>query len=46
MSKVVSAILNRKRYQALSWWENFMGGHISIGPVTIYGEFANHGDNK
>lgn len=31
-----------KKYKALSWWQNFMSGHISIGPVTIYGENAMH----
>lgn len=29
-----------KKYKGLSWWENFMGGHISIGPVTIFGSNA------
>jgi hypothetical protein len=29
-----------KKYKALSWWENHMGGHLSIGPVTIYGANA------
>lgn len=29
-----------KKYPALSWWENFTGGHLSIGPVTIYGANA------
>ncbi len=31
-----------RKYNALSWWENFMGGHISIGPLTIFGENAMH----
>jgi hypothetical protein len=31
-----------KKYHALSWWENFMGGHISIGNLTIFGENAMH----
>lgn len=29
-----------KKYPALSWWMNFMGGHISAGPVTIFGANA------
>lgn len=29
-----------KRYKSLSWFENFMGGHLSIGPITIYGANA------
>lgn len=29
-----------KEYKALSWWANFTGGHISIGPITIYGANA------
>lgn len=29
-----------KPYPALSWWENFMGGHINIGPITIFGANA------
>ena len=29
-----------KKYPAFSWWENFMGGHISIGPITIFGHNA------
>lgn len=29
-----------KKYKSLSWWENFMGGHITIGPVTIFGANA------
>lgn len=29
-----------KKYKALSWWENFMGSHISIGPITIFGANA------
>jgi len=30
----------KAKYEGLSWWENFMGGHITIGRVTIYGENA------
>ncbi len=30
-----------KEYETMSWWENFMGGHINIGPhTTIYGDNA------
>lgn len=29
-----------KKYSSLSWWENFMGGHLSIGPITIFGANA------
>lgn len=29
-----------KKYKTLSWWENFMGGHFSIGPLTIFGANA------
>ena len=29
-----------KTYQTMNWWENFMGGHISIGPITIWGANA------
>ena len=29
-----------KRYKSLSWFENFMGGHISFFGVTIYGANA------
>jgi hypothetical protein len=29
-----------KKHPALSWFENFMGGHINIGKHTIYGENA------
>jgi hypothetical protein len=32
----------KKRYPALSFAENFLGGHITIGPVTIFGENAMH----
>ena len=32
----------KKRYQSLSFAENFLGGHVTIGPVTIYGENAMH----
>lgn len=42
MSWIKNAVLNRKEYPALSWWENFMGGHVRIGKITIYGENAMH----
>lgn len=29
-----------KKYKGLSWFENFMGGHLSLGRLTIYGENA------
>lgn len=29
-----------KTYKSLSWFENFMGGHISIFGITIYGANA------
>lgn len=32
----------RKRYPSLSFAENFLGGHVTVGPVTIYGENAMH----
>lgn len=32
----------KKRYPSLSFAENFLGGHISLGPVTIFGENAMH----
>lgn len=31
-----------KKYKTLSWQENFFGGHINIGNITIYGENAMH----
>ena len=30
----------KAKYEGLSWWENFMGGHISFWRITIYGENA------
>lgn len=31
------------KYPGLSWWENFMGGHINIGKrITVFGENAMH----
>ena len=35
-------MLFRKKYPNLSFAENFLGGHINIGPVTIFGENAMH----
>lgn len=32
----------KPKYKGLSWWENFMSGHLTIGRVTIYGENAMH----
>lgn len=31
-----------KRYPHLSFCQNFLGGHISLGSLTIYGENAMH----
>jgi hypothetical protein len=31
-----------KKYKGLSWFENFLGGHLSIGGLTVYGENAMH----
>lgn len=30
----------KAKYETFNWWENFMGGHISIGNVTIFGANA------
>jgi len=32
----------KKKYPGLSFAENFLGGHICIGPITIFGENAMH----
>jgi len=32
----------KKRYPGLGFKENFLGGHITIGRLTIYGENAMH----
>jgi hypothetical protein len=32
----------KKRYPSLGFAENFLGGHITIGPITIFGENAMH----
>lgn len=33
----------KAKYPGLSWWENFMGGHVNIGKrITIFGENAMH----
>lgn len=29
-----------KKYKSLSWWDNFMSGHISLGKLTIFGANA------
>lgn len=34
--------LLKKQYPGLSFAENFFGGHMNLGPVTIYGENAMH----
>lgn len=39
---LVNALLNRKTYKTMSWFENFMGGHLTLGPIVIYGENAMH----
>lgn len=28
--------------KSLPFWERYFGGHVSLGPVTIYGENAMH----
>jgi hypothetical protein len=42
IKNLINAILNRKRYKGLSWFENFMGGHLNVFNMTIYGENAMH----
>ena len=32
----------RKKYPNLSFLENFLGGHLNLGPITIYGANAMH----
>jgi hypothetical protein len=37
----------KAKYSTFSWWENFMGGHVSIpllfkSHITFYGENAMH----
>ena len=32
----------KKKNLGLSFWERFFGGHISVGPITIYGANAMH----
>lgn len=27
----------KSKYNFPNWWENFMSGHLNIGPITIYG---------
>lgn len=41
MNKFIAKILKAK-YSSQSFWENFFGGHISIGNITIFGENAMH----
>lgn len=31
-----------KKYKALSWWVNFMGDFVHIGPLVIFGANAMH----
>lgn len=34
-------LIGRKaKYESFNWFENFMGGHISIGNITIWGANA------
>jgi len=35
-------LLFKKRYPSLSFSENFLGGHVDIWNITIYGENAMH----
>lgn len=35
-------MLFTKKYPDLSFAENFLDGHVSLGPLTIYGENAMH----
>lgn len=39
---IINAILNIRKYPHLGWFENFMGGHLDVFNVTIYGENAMH----
>ena len=32
----------KKKYPTLSFAENFLSGHLNIGPITFYGENAMH----
>ena len=32
----------KKKYKSLSFAENFLGGHVNIFNITIYGENAMH----
>ena len=32
----------KKKHPSLSFGENFLGGHVTLGPVTIFGENAMH----
>ncbi len=31
-----------KKYKHLNWFENFMSGSLTLGPITVYGENAMH----
>lgn len=30
----------KAKYDTFNWWENFMGGHLNIGKLTIFGDNA------
>ena len=32
----------KKKYPTMSFAENFLGGHVTIGPITVYGDNAMH----
>lgn len=34
--------LFKKRYPTMSFAENFLGGHVKLGPICVYGENAMH----
>lgn len=38
--RMFGIIGKKAEYETMNWWENFMSGHISIGPITIYGANA------
>ena len=40
--KKFGIIGKKAKYPTLSWYENFMSGHLSLGRITIYGENAMH----
>lgn len=41
LEKLMARVFKYK-YPALGFWQNVFGGHLTIGPVTIYGENAMH----